>query len=59
MLVTMHDDWLLFRDARADPVCAFDFLRPNTPHPDAPVSKLIGHRRIPAMVNSNALGITK
>src|SRR5580704_11651538 len=59
MLVTVNDDGLLFSDARADPVCAFDFLRPNTPYPDTPVSKLIGHRRIPAMANCDALGITQ
>jgi hypothetical protein len=59
MLVTMDDDWLLFSDARADPVCAFNFLRPDSSHPDAPVSKLIGHRLISPMVNSNTLGIAK
>jgi hypothetical protein len=59
MLVTMDENRPLFRNARADPVCAFDAFRPNSSDPDAPVFELFGLRFITAVVNGYSIGIAQ
>src|SRR5215813_7086136 len=59
VLVTMDENRTLFSNARPDPVCAFDFFRPNSSNPDAPVFELFGQRFIPAVVNSYSIGIAQ
>jgi hypothetical protein len=59
MLVTMDKNWPLFGNARADPICAFDFFRPNSSDPDTPVFELFGLRFITAVVNSYSIGIAQ
>src|ERR1700739_273081 len=59
MLVTMDENRPLFRNARADPICAFDSFRPNSSDPDAPVLELFGLCFITAVVNSYSIGIAQ
>src|SRR6201998_4729478 len=59
MLVTMDENRPLFRNAGADPICAFDSFRPNSSDPDAPVFELFGLRFITAVVNSYSIGIAQ
>jgi hypothetical protein len=59
MLVTMDENWPLFGNAGADPICAFDFFRPNSSDPDSPVFELLGLRFVTAVVNSYSVGIAQ
>jgi hypothetical protein len=59
MLVTMDQNRPLFSNARADPICAFDFFRPDSSDPDAPVFELFGLRFVTAVVNSYSIGIAQ
>jgi hypothetical protein len=59
MLVAMNTYRPLFGNARADSVCAFDLLRPDTSGPDSPVFELLDLRFITAMVNSYAISVAK
>jgi len=59
MLVTMDENRPLFSNAGADPICAFDFFRPNSSDPDTPVFELFGLRFITAVMNSYSIGIAQ
>jgi hypothetical protein len=59
MLVAMNTYRPSFGNARADPVCAFDLLRPYTSGPDSPVFELLDLRFITAMVNGYAISVAK
>src|SRR5215475_10157725 len=59
VLVAMDANRPSFSDASADPVCAFDFFRPDTSLPNAPVFELFGLPFITAMVDRYAIGVAK
>ena len=59
VLVAMDENRPLFGNAGADPVCAFDFFRPDSSNPDAPIFKLLRQRFIPAVVDGYSIGIAQ
>src|SRR5262245_66569033 len=59
VLVAMDANRPSFSDASADPVCAFDFFRPDASLPNTPVFELFGLPFITAMVNRYAIRVAQ
>jgi hypothetical protein len=57
MLFAMDQNRPLFSDARADPICALDLLREDTPEPNPPFLELFIPGFVPAVVNRDAFAV--
>src|SRR6202161_4897863 len=57
MLFAMDQNRPLFSDARADPICTLDLLRPHAPEPNPQFLELFIPGFVPAVVNRNAFAV--
>jgi hypothetical protein len=59
VLVTMDENWPLFSNARTDAIRAFDFFRPDSSYPNAPILELFRLRFSSPVVNCYSVGVAQ